>query len=153
MAYPWILFIAALLLLMLEFYLPGGIMAVLSAFVYFIAFYDACVTFPMTELAIFMLVSCIAPIVVITMTLRSIKKSGYKNTFYLSKSQEGFSGSEFDSTLIGKTGVALTDLSPSGFAYIENHRVQVISQSGYLEKGTKIMVKDGRGGYLLVQKM
>ncbi len=149
---PWILLCVSLFLLVLEFYLPGGIMAILSGVIYLVALYQALTLFDGPHLSLFMIVSLLAPIFVIYCTIRRIRKSGDKNTFYLSKSQEGYQGAEFDESLIGKTGVAVTDLGPSGFIHIDGRRVQVLSQSGYLEKGTSVVVLGGRGAYLVVQK-
>ena len=42
--------------------------------------------------------------------------------------------------LLGKTGVAATDLRPAGIAIIEESRVDVVSEGGYIDRGTKITV-------------
>ena len=42
--------------------------------------------------------------------------------------------------LLGKRGVAATDLRPAGIAIIEDRRVDVVSEGGYIDRGTKITV-------------
>ncbi len=66
-------------------------------------------------------------------------------------SSQGFVASNFTKEAIGKPGVALTDLKPSGYALIEGTRFQVLSESGYLTAGTEIFVIRGQGAHLVVQ--
>lgn len=150
---PWLLLCIALFLLMVEFYLPGGVMAIISLGLYILAMARGYVLFNGFEAVLFFSAAVILPCVVVRYTIYRIKKSAHLNTFFLSQSQEGNQSSEFDAQLLGKTGVAVTDLGPSGFALIEGHRVQVVSQSGYIEKGVEIVVKSGKGGHLVVQTL
>jgi len=54
--------------------------------------------------------------------------------------------------LIGKEGVALTDLSPEGFVKIEGETWRAISQEGSIEKGERVRVVSWRGIKLVVEK-
>lgn len=45
-----------------------------------------------------------------------------------------------EAKLLGKTGVALTHLRPSGEVEIEGKRVDVLSQGGFIEKGNTVKV-------------
>lgn len=42
--------------------------------------------------------------------------------------------------LIGATGTAETDLHPAGIALIESERLDVVSEGGYIQKGTKVRI-------------
>ena len=149
---PFILLFVGLLLLFLEFYTPGGILAVAGA----IAILLACISFlaastsSLQSLA-FILLTIGGIIFVIWFALRRIKKSGPKNTFFLSKDQEGYQSSQFDASLIGKKGTALTDLGPSGFIVIDQVRYQVTCRGPYLNKGEQVEVIGGEGAHLIVK--
>jgi membrane-bound ClpP family serine protease len=91
-------------------------------------------------------------IFLISFTLRRIPKIKGGRGIYLKSDQEGYVASEYDASLIGKSGKVLADLKPSGFIYIDEHQYQAISQSGYLVKGTEITVIGGRGAFLIVKE-
>lgn len=42
--------------------------------------------------------------------------------------------------LVGQTGIARSDLRPSGVAEIGGQRIDVIAESGYISQGTKVQV-------------
>jgi len=145
----WICLLIAFVLLFLEFYLPGGIMTMIAivffglALAYGYQFYGI-----MGGILIF-LISFVGGGIVAWFALTSMRKT--TNTFILQSDQEGYEGSEKQPEHIGKEGVAVTDLSPAGFALIDGKRLQVIGQDRYVEKGETLVVVDSRGGYLIVK--
>ena len=56
------------------------------------------------------------------------------------------------SSLVGKTGVAHTDLRPSGKVRIDDHIHDAKSEIGYIEKGSAIRVRRHEAGQLYVEK-
>ena len=54
--------------------------------------------------------------------------------------------------IIGKTGEALTDIRPSGKARIEGEKLDVMTETGVIEKGESIIVVDTRGPSIFVRK-
>lgn len=143
----------SLLLLFLEFYLPGGILAFIAAVTYIVSVvFLVKAGFGFFEVLFFIILSLALAIGTVMLAMRRIRKSADSNTFYLSTSQEGYVGASADISLIGKSGITKTDLGPSGFAEIEGHRVQVVSSGPYIERGEKVLVLSARGAYLVVQK-
>ena len=55
-------------------------------------------------------------------------------------------------TLLDELGVAMTDLRPSGTAFIKNRRVDVISEGDYIEKNGRIRVIRVEGNRVVVIK-
>jgi len=49
-------------------------------------------------------------------------------------------GGAHEGAMLGRTGVALTDLRPAGAAEIDGERVDVVAEAGYLTAGTSIVV-------------
>ncbi|MBU8893929.1 MAG: nodulation protein NfeD [Bacteroidales bacterium] len=69
------------------------------------------------------------------------------------KKEEGFIGVETNQEeLIGKTGIAFTDLRPSGKVEIDDDTYDAKSEIGYIEKGQKVKVIDYKSGQLYVMK-
>ena len=149
---PFILLFVGLLLIFLEFYTPGGILAVCGI----IALLFGVTLFLTSSTSLLASVAFIGLMIagvsfVIWFALHRIKKSGAKNTFYLSSDQEGYQGAAFDASLIGKQGDAVTDLGPSGFIVIEGARYQASCRGPYLDRGKKVIVIGGEGARLLVK--
>jgi len=148
MIVPFLWLLVAFVLLFLEFYLPGGIMAMISSVLFLIALVSAYQAFGLIGSIVFFILSLFGVIIVARYALVRLKRS--KDTFFLQDSQEGYEGSEKRPEYIGKEGVTLSDLGPSGFAMIEGRRLQVVCQERYVDKGEQIVVVDSRGGYLIV---
>jgi membrane-bound serine protease (ClpP class) len=89
-------------------------------------------------------------ILLIRFALWRIKQTRTKQSLYSDASQNGYVASTFDSSLIGKKGVVLTDLKPGGHILVEGKKVQALSEEGYLAKGTEVLVVGGQEESVLV---
>jgi membrane-bound serine protease (ClpP class) len=54
---------------------------------------------------------------------------------------------------VGKTGIALTDLRPVGKGEFSGRIVDVVSEEGYLPKGTEIVITRAEGIRFVVRKI
>jgi membrane-bound serine protease (ClpP class) len=65
--------------------------------------------------------------------------------------KQGFTSEPLsDHELVGKTGVAMSDLRPAGIAEINGKRVDVVSDGGYIEAGQPIKVDHVDGNRIVV---
>jgi membrane-bound ClpP family serine protease len=131
----------ALFFVWLEFYLPGGAFAVAAA----IFFLGSLATFfsasdSVAASALFFVIASSAVIVVIRFAIWRIRKSAAKDTFFLSKDQEGFKAAHLEDTLVGKHGTTVTECGPSGYAIIDGKRYPIICRGPYLNKGVEVEV-------------
>lgn len=55
--------------------------------------------------------------------------------------------------LLGKTGICETNLRPAGIALIDNRRMDVVSQGGFVDKGASIVVTRIEGSALVVKNV
>jgi len=55
-------------------------------------------------------------------------------------SEDGFISAPVRQDLVGRTGVALTELRPIGTAVFEDERVDVTTDGEYIDKGTPVKV-------------
>lgn len=79
-------------------------------------------------------------ILIIYFASRIGKKGLFKNVALIAD-QEGFiSVPEEPRSLIGKTGIAATDLRPSGKVMIENNYYDAVSNRGFIDKGQTVKV-------------
>ena len=54
--------------------------------------------------------------------------------------------------LIGKKGIAMTDLRPSGKGEFDGVRFDVISESGYIKKGASLMITEVKNNIFMVKE-
>ena len=149
---PYILLIVGLALLWLEFYLPGGIFAILSAVFLISAQVSIWTnTESIAAVFIFFIVTCILAIAVVDLALKRIRKSAKNDTFFLSKDQEGYTGAEFSEKMIGKKGVTLTEFGPSGYVLIDGERHAAVCRGPYLDKGVEVQIIAGESAHLIVK--
>lgn len=85
-----------------------------------------------------------------------LPKTSAFQRFVLSESEKidsGFSSHTKVTELIGAEGVALTTLRPAGTAEINGNRVDVVTESSYVEKGKKIKVISAEGMRIVVKEI
>jgi membrane-bound serine protease (ClpP class) len=58
---------------------------------------------------------------------------------------EGYISAALRADLVGKDGVALTDLRPAGTATIAGERVDVVTEGEYLSQGSAVRVVRSEG--------
>ncbi len=144
---------AGLLFFYLEFFVPGGILGAAGGL---LMATSACVFFWRFGAVLWSFLYAAALILAFVGTIRlalwKIKKSGTRSTFYAPGSQEGYQASSFDREMIGKTGTAVTPLTPAGRIEIEGKWHQAVSEGGYIKKGDSVLVLRGEGARFIVRK-
>lgn len=140
-----------LVLIYLEFFVPGGILGVLGG----IAFLLSCVLFVWEAgetwySVVFVLALIVLLVLVIRLTLWKLKQ---KPAMFAREEQSGYVASSYDKELIGKEGEALTDLKPSGHVMVEGERHQAVSESSYIKKGEPVKVVGGEGARIICRRV
>ncbi|MFQ5930360.1 MAG: NfeD family protein [Acidobacteriota bacterium] len=67
------------------------------------------------------------------------------------KKEAGFAASEVRIDRVGKAGVALTDLRPSGTGMFDGERLDVISEGDYIDAQEAIEIAKDKGYRLIVR--
>ena len=79
--------------------------------------------------------------------------SSVKSPFVLKEAIEDIKPSEKLQFFVGKTGIALTPLRPSGTADLEGVRLDVLTRGEFIEKGSKITVDEIQGKKIIVKQV
>lgn len=148
------LFVIGILLMLLEIFLPGGIVGAIG-FISIVtglvmAAYD-------TQQGLASL--GVAALITAIVTFLLVKKYGVKglfNKFVLGETQsneEGYIAPRDQRELEGKSGIALTPLRPAGVVKVEGKRVDAVSVGGYIEAGTAITVVQVEGTRIVVAEL
>jgi membrane-bound ClpP family serine protease len=145
--------IAGLTLLAAEVLLPGfiagaiGIVLLLCAIVFSFTEYGF-------QIGMFMLIG----ILIVTFTgfmfwLYLFPRTFIGKRLMLNAAIDGPDEHPDHSGLLGKQGVALTDLRPAGAARIGDQRIDVVAESGYISANEPIVVRKVEGLRVMVRKI
>ncbi len=150
-----ILFITGLILLIIEGMIPGfglpGISGIVLLIVGIVLAMNS-VTNALMSLSIAIIVTTIIAIILIKLG----KKSPIFNKIVLETEQEnekGYLSSFTKDEYLGKIGVTVTELRPSGIIEIEGKRIDALSEGNYIEKETPIEVVRVEGSKIFVRRM
>lgn len=162
-----VLFVIGIVLLLVEiFVIPGfgiagisGLTAVLLA-LGFSLIGNVGFSFPSGEAissAVLTLASSLVMLVIAMFSLgRLLPKSDRFGQLVLAPSlskETGYISADTHSEWIGKKGVAITDLRPSGTVEIEDERIDVFTSGEYIEKGAAIEVMKVEGARVRVREV
>lgn len=98
--------------------------------------------------------SLLITIAVVYAWLRHLPSSGRFGGLFLNTGMhqaEGYISALPRGDLVGRGGVAMTDLRPSGSAQFGTERLDVVTEGGYLPQGTPVEVVRGEGYRLVVR--
>jgi membrane-bound serine protease (ClpP class) len=159
-----LMFVVGLGLLLVEiFVIPGFGVAGISGIILIIASLflsmlgaDPFLDFNAVSIAIIKLtVGFFAALVFIFLLARFLPKSNFFKKFILSEEEkaiEGYTSRTNLSELLGVEGVAVTTLRPAGTAEINGKRVDVVTDSEYIEHGKPIVVTAVEGMRVVVRE-
>lgn len=151
---PFLFLFLGLLLILMEFYLPGAVMGVAGG----ILVLTSIVLFAMQTTSLGLVLLYLIGVVIVIIYLVKfaiwrIRTAKPSRSIYLNSDQTGYQASSFDASVIGKTGIVVTDLKPGGHILVDGKRLQALSQSGYLTKGTEVIVLGGQEESLIVKQI
>ena len=148
----FVLLLLGLLLVFLEFFLPGAVLGIAGGIFMLVSVVVFAMESGSMVWTFFYVVGvCVALGLLIKFAMWRIRtaKPGY--SIYSNDSQEGFQASQFDASVIGKKGIVATDLKPGGHILVDGKRIQAISQSGYISKGQEVVIIGGQEESLIVK--
>lgn len=141
-----------LLCFYVEFFVPGGILAITGFMILIGSAVAFCLKADSLVLGFsYVLFLLIAATLTCYIAIKHVKKSGKRNSFFLQKSQEGFSVEKIEENLLGKTGVVCTELKPAGHVRIEDRVYQATSLGPFLAKGSVVEVMEMKGSHVVVK--
>lgn len=150
-----ILFIVGLGLILLEFFLPGGIVGIIG----FVSILTS--LFLASDNVVHMGISILIAIgISILASILMIKVFGKKMKLFKriiltdsTNTEQGYISNKSRVELIGLEGVALTTLRPSGTVILEGERIDVVSEGGYISQGAKVKVVKAEGSRIVVREV
>lgn len=138
-----ILLIAGMMLIGAEIFVPGGILGIIGGAALVLAIIAGFAAFGLETGAYITLGIMVLLTVVITVWIKFFPRSRLGRQMTASSDLKTSKGTQNGlADLVGKEGVALSTLRPSGFATIDGRRVDVVTQGESLARGDKLVVVD-----------
>ena len=149
------LFLIGVILIIFEFFIPGGIAGILGMAAIIGSLFLA------SGNAVHMALSLlIAFAVSISVSILLVKVFGKKMKFFKkmiltdsTNTEQGYVSNPNRTDLLGAEGKAFTDLRPSGTALINQERVDVVSEGSFIAKETKVKVVKVEGARIVVREI
>ena len=147
-----ILIVVALVLIAFEIILPGGILGIIAGLCVIAATVLANIDYGIWMAVAVFFISAVLIIALILIEFKLLKNTSLGNAFFLKNSVTGHTGPTTDVSLVGKHGVAVTRLNPSGKVTIEGKNYEANSQDGYIEAKQEISVVAQNNFKLTIRK-
>lgn len=149
-----ILFVVGLALLVMEVFMPSfGILGVVGSISLVAGVVRA--AYDTKDAVVSLSIATAAAIVVVVIVAWIFKERGVWNRFILRDemtTERGYSSSTTRVDLLGKKGVSLTPLRPSGAVLIDDERVDVVTEGGFIEANMPITVIKIDGSRVVVHE-
>lgn len=146
-----VLLAAGMLLVGAEIFVPGAILGSLGGLSLFGA---VIVAFGISSQVGFYTLFGVLILTVLTVTawIKLFPRSRVGQGMTLNASGTAFKATDSKQALLGKTGVAHSELRPAGFAMIEGQRIDVVAEGGIIDKDHPIVVVKVEGNRVVVRK-
>lgn len=149
-----LLFIGAALLIVLEMFIPGGIMGTLGV----VTIVTSMIMInEETQIISFIILTSFAIFVALYLFNVYVlkKKLAFLNGLILKEelsTEKGYVAKESETQLLGLKLVTITDLRPAGVAEANNKRYDVVSNGDFIDKGNEVVVTHVEGMRIVVSK-
>ncbi|MEN6594101.1 MAG: NfeD family protein [Clostridiaceae bacterium] len=149
--------IIGFVLLIIEMFLPGIGIAGVSGLISLVAVVVMQFGWGNPRVAFYIIAITLLIIVLgLVWIIRSLQRGKLSKSFLVLNAQsDGESVPEIKNAkqeLIGKSGITVTPLRPSGMAEIEGKRVDVLTAGAFIERGKRVVVIKAEGMHILVQE-
>ena len=149
----FVLVVVGMFLIGAEIFLPGGVIGVLGALALLLAAGMGFVAFGIQGGMLSALIIVILTGVCIALWVKYFPGTRMGKHLMLSKDGKLFKSATAElKDLVGKEGVALSTLRPSGIAEIDGKRVDVVADGTWIEGGKPVRVAHVEGSRVLVRE-
>ena len=147
-----ILILVALVLIAFEIILPGGILGAIAGLCIIAATVLTHTDYGIWAAVAVFFASGVLITALILIEFKLLKNTSLGNAFFLKNTVTGHTGPTTEISVVGKHGVALTRLNPSGRVTIEGKNYEASSQDGYIDAKQEITVVAQNNFKLTIRK-
>ena len=148
------LLVAAFILVFFEVILPGGILGIIAALCVILASWIAGAEYGAGIGVLTFAGSAAAIATLVFIEFKLLARTSLGSAFFLKSSVTGHSNiAPAEAAIIGREGIALTRLNPSGKVAIDGQSYEAHSQDGYIEADQLILVVAQDNFKLIIKKL
>jgi len=137
--------------ILLELFLPGGILGLIGGLCLLGAIITTFVDYGLNAGLLVTMGILIATFVALYFWMKYFDRLPWMKPLILTEIAGGSNSSDEETALLNKVGETLTDLGPSGKALINDEKLDVIAESGFIDKGTPVTVVEANGSKIVVR--
>ena len=148
-------FAFGLIMIALELLIPGfGLMGI-GGFLFIILGINSAVGRLIISINSLLIFISVMVVVIFLVVKRAFKSKRIKSIVLQTSIDKDYSDTSIEnkSNLIGKRGVTTGTLRPTGYAIIENEKVDVLSEAGLIEAGAEVEVVEVRENKIYVRRV
>jgi membrane-bound serine protease (ClpP class) len=147
------LFVIGIVLILLELVLPGGIIGIFGFAAVLASFFLSGEDFVHIGISLLIaftisILACVVMIKVFDKKMKFFKKLILTDS---TSTESGYVSNKNRTELIGIKGVTLTDLRPSGTVIVGDERIDVVTEGGFITKGTPVKFIKVEGSRIVVR--
>lgn len=148
-----ILAVIGILCILAELVLPGGIIGIGGVICLLASVVMTFVNYGFKAGAFAFIAFVILGFVMLWFWMKHFQKLPGTKQLVLDKALNDRSEDKRLAALIGKEGIALTKIAPSGHVEVGDEKLDVMSESGIIEKGASVKIIETRGPSIFVEEL
>ena len=150
-----IMFVIGLILLIAEFFVPGGIVGIIgSVFIIMsLLFAGASVTHMLLSIIIAMAIAIVGMVVLMKFFGKKLQVFNKLVLKDATTSEEGYVSNENRIELIGQIGNTLTPLRPAGVVEVDGERLDVVSEGNFIDVQKDVRIVKVEGSRIVVREV
>lgn len=135
------LMVLGLGLIMLEIFIPGGIVGIFGGMALLVAVGFSYDGYGAEGAILSFAIGLVGLVACLWFEFKVLPKTAAGKRLFLSDRVTGKSQPDVaDDSMVGKVGQAATALGPSGYVVVDGRKIEAISRSGFLEKGDSVRI-------------
>jgi membrane-bound serine protease (ClpP class) len=150
-----ILFVVGVVLIVLELFVPGGILGVIGLGAVITSFFLATddIAGMGLSLLIAMLVTIIAMVLLFTVFGKKIRLFDRIILRDSTNTEQGYVSNVSRIELVGQEGITMTPLRPAGTAVINEERIDVVTEGNFIGANKKVRIVKAEGSRIVVREI
>ena len=150
-----IMFVIGLILLIAEFFVPGGIVGIIGGvfIIMSLLFAGASVTHMLLSIIIAMAIAIVGMVVLMKFFGKKLQVFNKLVLKDATTSEEGYVSNENRIELIGQIGNTLTPLRPAGVVEVDGERLDVVSEGNFIDAQKEVRIVKVEGSRIVVREV
>ncbi len=148
-----ILCVVRIIAALAELVLPGGLLGVVGALCLVGAVIATFVSYGATAGTIALALLVVSGVLTLYFWMKQFHRLPFTRQLMLNDAVGIDAALQERQTLTGRTGLAMTDLHPSGRGDFDGRKIDVVTEGPQIAKGSKIEIVETRGPSIIVREM